>query len=140
MKAKIRKKAEKAAVLFSALLITGMSAGCAGMRQPTDDVSPEAVYAEDKNADFFVYEDTVYVNAQILRSCVSVLLIMQVLVYRFRSPIQKKGSYHTHGRYSPPLSDICAPNTIPRNLHSGLQVSSEEHSRAEEWLQLTDGF
>ena len=64
MKAKIRKKAEKAAVLFSALLITGMSAGCAGMRQPTDDVSPEAVYAEDKNADFFVYEDTVYVNAQ----------------------------------------------------------------------------
>lgn len=64
MKAKIRKKAEKAAVLFSALLIAGMSAGCAGMRQPTDDVSPEAVYAEDKNADFFVYEDTVYVNAQ----------------------------------------------------------------------------
>ena len=64
MKAKIRKKAEKAAVLFSVLLITGMSAGCAGMRQPTDDVSPEAVYAEDKNADFFVYEDTVYVNAQ----------------------------------------------------------------------------
>ena len=64
MKAKIRKKAEKAAVLFSALLITGMSAGCAGMRQPTDDVSPVAVYAEDKNADFFVYEDTVYVNAQ----------------------------------------------------------------------------
>ena len=64
MKTKIRKKAEKAAVLFSALLITGMSAGCAGMRQPTDDVSPEAVYAEDKNADFFVYEDTVYVNAQ----------------------------------------------------------------------------
>lgn len=64
MKAKIRKKAEKAAVLFSTLLITGMSAGCAGMRQPTDDVSPEAVYAEDKNADFFVYEDTVYVNAQ----------------------------------------------------------------------------
>lgn len=64
MKAKIRKKAEKAAVLFLALLITGMSAGCAGMRQPTDDVSPEAVYAEDKNADFFVYEDTVYVNAQ----------------------------------------------------------------------------
>lgn len=64
MKAKIRKKAEKAAVLFSALLIAGMSAGCAGMRQPTDDVSPEAVYAEDKNANFFVYEDTVYVNAQ----------------------------------------------------------------------------
>lgn len=64
MKAKIRKKAEKAAVLFSALLIAGMSAGCAGMRQPTDDVSPEAVYAEDKNADFFVYEDTVYVDAQ----------------------------------------------------------------------------
>ena len=64
MKAKIRKKAEKAAVLFLALLITGMSAGCAGMRQPTDDVSPEAVYSEDKNADFFVYEDTVYVNAQ----------------------------------------------------------------------------
>lgn len=64
MKAKIRKKAEKAAVLFSVLLIAGMSAGCAGMRQPTDDVSPEAVYAEDKNADFFVYEDTVYVNAQ----------------------------------------------------------------------------
>lgn len=64
MKAKIRKKAEKAAVLFSVLLITGMSAGCAGMRQPTDDVSPEAVYVEDKNADFFVYEDTVYVNAQ----------------------------------------------------------------------------
>lgn len=64
MKAKIRKKAEKAAVLFLALLITGMSAGCASMRQPTDDVSPEAVYAEDKNADFFVYEDTVYVNAQ----------------------------------------------------------------------------
>ena len=64
MKTKIRKKAEKAAVLFSALLITGMAAGCAGMRQPTDDVSPEAVYAEDKNADFFVYEDTVYVNAQ----------------------------------------------------------------------------
>lgn len=64
MKAKIRKKAEKAAVLFSALLITGMSAGCADMRQPTDDVSPEAVYAEDKNADFFVYEDTVYANAQ----------------------------------------------------------------------------
>ena len=35
----------------------------AGLTAAEND-SPESVYAEDKNADFFVYEDTVYINAQ----------------------------------------------------------------------------
>lgn len=56
----IRKKA--AAVLL--LMITGAGAGCAAVSLTVENDSPESVYAEDKNADFFVYEDTVYINAQ----------------------------------------------------------------------------
>lgn len=56
----IRKKA--AAVLL--LMITGAGAGCAAVSPTAENDSPESVYAEDKNADFFVYEDTVYINAQ----------------------------------------------------------------------------
>ena len=64
MKVQIRKTVKKSAALILALLLAALPAGCAALSRTTVDDSPESVYAEDKNADFFVYEDTVYMNAQ----------------------------------------------------------------------------
>ena len=64
MKVQIRKTVKKSAALILALLLAALPAGCAAVSRTTGDDSPESVYAEDKNADFFVYEDTVYMNAQ----------------------------------------------------------------------------
>lgn len=53
MKVQIRKTVNKSAVLFLALLLAGMPAGCAAVGRTAGDDSPESVYAEDKDADFF---------------------------------------------------------------------------------------
>ena len=59
-----RRESRKMAAAVLLLMITGAGAGCAAVSPTAENASPESVYAEDKNADFFVYEDTVYINAQ----------------------------------------------------------------------------
>ena len=59
-----RREIRKMAAAVLLLMITGAGAGCAAVSLTVENDSPESVYAEDKNADFFVYEDTVYINAQ----------------------------------------------------------------------------